>query len=47
MPQVIVVLGVILELAFLVFAIYKGVSPVLASLFSVFVVILTSGQPFL
>ena len=46
MPQVIVVLGVILALAFLVFAIYKGVSPVLASLLSVFVVILTSGQPF-
>lgn len=40
------VLGVIIGLAFLIFAIYKGVNPVLSAFLSSFIVIVTSGAPF-
>lgn len=46
MAQVITVLGAIIGLVFLVYSIYRGVSPVLASIISVFIVIVTSGAPF-
>lgn len=40
------VLGVVVGIAFLIFAIYKGINPVLAAILSCFIVIVTSGSPF-
>ena len=40
------VIGVIIGLAFLIIAIYKGVNPVLSAIIACFIVIATSGAPF-